>query len=190
MLVNTHKTIANNIYLSLDENKIYLNKNRFIWGNLKPDGASKYKFKRHYIRESLPMIIEKIEFLSSISEDDFGKIITKEKFSSEIGVVCHFLTDYFCLPHFERWEFKDSMKIHVTYEKDLNRLSKVYMPIRHKGICINEVKSFIMNLQRQYGKKKGYLRDLDYAYFVCYAIVNHIINSVKINTKVLIKNVV
>ncbi|MGL4772386.1 MAG: zinc dependent phospholipase C family protein [Clostridium sp.] len=188
-MINTHKAIATNIYYGLIENKEYINKNRFIWGNLKPDGASKYKLKKHYIKESLPMIVEKIEYLSSLSEEDFRGNISREKFSSELGVVCHFLTDYFCIPHFERWEFKDSMKDHIFYEKRLAQISKIYVPIRVKGVYIDDVENFIKELQVQYSKKKSYIRDLDYAYFVCNSIVNYVVNAIKINTKLSVRKV-
>lgn len=183
LMVNTHKRIATDIYHSLRENKSYINKNRFIWGNIKPDGASKYKLYKHYFKESFPIILKKINYLQALNEEDFNNEISKEKFSSELGVVCHFLCDYFCIPHYERWEFKDNMKEHVLYEKRLGRVSKFYTPIFSAYPKVEDFEEFILLLQDEYSKEKDYVRDLDFAYFVCNTIVNNVINSIKANSE-------
>lgn len=188
-MVNTHKRIGTDIYHSLRDNKSFINKNRFIWGNIKPDGASKYKLYKHYFKESSPIILEKIEYLSSLKEEDFGTEISREKFSSELGVVCHFLCDYFCIPHYERWEFKDNMKDHILYEKKLGKVSKFYTPIFSAYPKIGNVTEFIAIMQEEYAKEKDYVRDLDFAYFICNAVVNHVIESVKINSEEQIEKV-
>ncbi len=46
-------------------------------------------------------------------------IMVKSKFSEELGVVCHFLCDFFFeKPHNQRWEFKSK-----SCKKILNQLS-------------------------------------------------------------------
>ena len=68
MLIDTHIILANNILRQANGKKIYLiNRRRFIWGNIKPDCASKYKFKKHYYDESITMILDKIKELASLS---------------------------------------------------------------------------------------------------------------------------
>ena len=82
--------------------------------------------KKHYLDESYDMVRQKINFLSSLNLDNLYQYYTRAGLSQEIGVVCHFLTDFFCLAHSERWEFKHSMKIHIQYERNLTKVAKDY----------------------------------------------------------------
>lgn len=97
--------------------------------------VSTYKLKKHYMDESLEMILVKIRNLSALTENDINKWISISKFSQEVGVICHFLCDFFCIPHSERWEFKHSMNKHVRYEKDLAAAAKtVVLPKKRTDI--------------------------------------------------------
>lgn len=184
--MNTHMLLANNILIQANGKKVYLiNKNRFIWGNIKPDCASKYKLKKHYYNESIEMILEKICFLSSISISDVYYGYGKKKFSEELGVVCHFLCDYFCLPHNQRMEFKNAahIKNHVQYENTLAKVAKSYNQKDNinRNLSIEMIQEFIVENQREYEKEQGYLNDLDYAYYICNSVVNSILNQVSRN---------
>ncbi|MGG7178852.1 zinc dependent phospholipase C family protein [Clostridium paraputrificum] len=184
MLISTHKILATNILKHANGKKLYLiNKKRFIWGNIKPDCASKYKFKKHYYEESIDMIIDKINFLSSLSVRDIYFDYGKGKFSEELGVVCHFLCDYFCMPHNQRWEFKNSMKKHVHYENKLARIAKTYKVIDYIDTKLNmdEVREFIEKNRSKYEIEKSYKSDLNYSYYVCNSIINSLMNQILIN---------
>ncbi|MGL4109432.1 zinc dependent phospholipase C family protein [Clostridium sp. LP20] len=176
--------MATNILKHANGKKLYLiNKKRFIWGNIKPDCASKYKFKKHYYEESIDMIIDKINFLSSLSVRDIYFDYGKGKFSEELGVVCHFLCDYFCMPHNQRWEFKNSMKKHVHYENKLARIAKTYKVIDYIDTKLNmdEVREFIEKNRSKYEIEKSYKSDLNYSYYVCNSIINSLMNQILIN---------
>ena len=71
--------LATNIIDQANSKKVYLiNKNRFLWGNIKPDCASKYKFKKHYYDESIEMILDGVS--NSENKESFlviGKHETK-----------------------------------------------------------------------------------------------------------------
>ena len=68
MLINTHMLMGRKIYENMDyDKKALLKETQFIWGNIKPDCALKYKLMKHYKDESFLMIINKIEFLSNLS---------------------------------------------------------------------------------------------------------------------------
>jgi len=72
--MNTHFTIARSILENMDDNKsFFLSDKNFIYGNIKPDAFSKYKLKKHYMEESLDMVIEKIKNLSSLTLDYMTK---------------------------------------------------------------------------------------------------------------------
>lgn len=192
MLMTTHKMLAQDFIYNMDKNKkVLINQNHFIWGNIKPDCASKYKLKKHYMDESLDMVVNKIQFLSSLSIEDIYKNYSENKFSQELGVVCHFLCDFFCIPHNKRWEFKSAnvMKEHVMYEKDLSKVAKEFKIRKdiERSINSEEIRSYILYLQGEYEKVMEYDNDLDFAYYVCQSVINMILDEVMINEN--IKNI-
>lgn len=188
MMMNTHKSLAISFVKNVDLNKKFLiNDKHFIWGNLKPDSVSKYKFKKHYFDESFNMIVNKIQFLSSLSLDDIFIRYSVGKFNQELGVICHFLCDYFCIPHYQRWEFKSpgAVKDHVLYENDLNKFSKSYNVRKELNISLtcDDVRMYIYSLQKEYDGIVSYKKDLQYASHICNTIINLILDEVILNQK-------
>ena len=184
LLINTHKIIANNLLNIASGKKLYLiDSRRFIWGNIKPDCVSKYKFKKHYYNESIDMIVKKIEELSRLSISTIYFEYGKGKFSEELGVICHFLCDYFCLPHNQRWEFKNSMKKHISYENQLAKFIKQVNITNYinDDLRIKDIKGFIDINLKKYEKNTGYINDLSYSYYICNSVINTILNVVVMN---------
>lgn len=189
MMMNTHKALASMFIENVEMNKSFLiNDRHFIWGNLKPDSVSKYKFKKHYLDESLDMIVNKIRFLCSLSLDDIFIRYSIGKFNQELGVICHFLCDYFCVPHYQRWEFKSpgAVKDHVLYENDLNKFAKFYNVRKevNTSLTTDEIREYIIKLQKEYYGKIAYEKDLQYASYICNTVINLILDEVLLNQKI------
>lgn len=188
MMMNTHKALAQGFINGLEDDKAFIiSSGHFIWGNLKPDSASKYKFKKHYFDESFDMIVKKIEFLSSLTLDDIYIRYSIGKFNQELGVICHFLCDYFCVPHFQRWEFKSpgAVKDHVLYENDLNKYAKL-CTIRqdiNTSLTSEDIRKYIENLQKEYEGSVSYEKDLVYASHICNTVIYLILDEVILNQK-------
>ena len=194
-MINTHKIMGENILKYANSKSVYLiNKNRFIWGNIKPDCTPKYNMKKHYYAESIDMIIEKIVNLSSLTLEEVYYDVKLGKFSEELGVVCHFLCDFFCAPHYYRWEFKstNAVKQHMMYEQKLAKFCKNYKPAKiiNTNVTKKNVKEFIEELQNQYNGTISYYNDLVFSYYVCDSIINMILNNVFKNKALSNKNVV
>lgn len=188
MMMNTHKSLAISFIENVELNRQFLiNDKHFIWGNLKPDSVSKYKFKKHYFDESFNMIVNKIHFLSSLTVDDIYIRYSVGKFNQELGVICHFLCDYFCIPHYQRWEFKSpgAVKDHVLYENDLNKFTKSYILKKdiNTSITVEGIKKYIYNLQKEYNGIVSYEKDLQYASHICNTIINMILDKIVLNQK-------
>lgn len=181
----THVIIAKKIYNALDpQKKSIIKKKNFIYGNIKPDLASKYKLRKHYRKESYEVILEKIEKLSKINSlDEIQKKKYFCNFSQELGVICHFICDFFCVPHDERWEFKHSMFIHIAYEKKLNFIARKYSFEKNIDINLNsfdDVKNFLSAIYDDYKKDEyldTYKRDLKYSYNICLIIISKILDE-------------
>ena len=100
MFINTHKLIAKSIIDNIDEDKnFFIDENHFIYGNIKPDLPSKYFIQKHYMKESYDMIIYKVNSLCSLDLNCLSKYFSVGSLSQELGVICHFLCDFLCVPH-------------------------------------------------------------------------------------------
>ena len=182
-MINTHKVMAENIIKYANTKSVYLISNkRFIWGCVKPDCVPKYKFMKHYFDESIDMVVEKIMHLSSMTLEEIYYNMTVGKFSEELGIVCHFLCDFFCAPHYYRWEFKSTsaVKQHMLYEKKLAKLAKNFKQtgVINTNVRPRDTKEFILQLQKQYDGMLDYENDLTFSYYVCDSILNMILNNV------------
>lgn len=186
MLMSTHFIISKNVLNNLDSSKtFFISEKNFIYGNIKPDISSKYVLNKHYLEESLSMVFEKIKSLCQLSLDSLKKYFSISKLSQELGVICHFLCDFFTAPHSERWEFSHSMNKHMTYEKELASYAKEMdfssFDLNHK--IDHTVEEFFHTLYKKY-KSSGisYENDLKYSAYVCNVVIAHVLDSILINT--------
>lgn len=185
MLMNSHFLIAKSLLNNIDNNKLFfINEKHFIYGNLKPDAVPQYVFKKHYLNESFDTIAQKINYLCSLTIDSLSRYFSVSKFSQELGVICHFLCDFFCVPHSERWEFKHSMKKHMSYEKELSIVAKNSNLSIYKGDVItnNSFKDFFDILYTEYKSKLDYENDLFFSSYACNSVINYILDNILKNT--------
>ena len=185
MFVNTHILIGKSIVENINENKsFFISDKNFIYGNIKPDISSKYVLQKHYLEESLEMIFTKVEYLCTLNLDCISKYFSISKFSQELGVICHFLCDFFCVPHSRRWEMTHSMNKHITYEKELSIVAKETDLRKFKGdnIEANSFREFFNSIYLEYQSKTEYNNDLLFSNYVCNSVVNYILDAVLSNT--------
>ena len=185
MFVNTHILIGKSIVENINENKsFFISDKNFIYGNIKPDISSKYVLQKHYLEESLEMIFTKVEYLCTLNLDCISKYFSISKFSQELGVICHFLCDFFCIPHSRRWEMTHSMNKHITYEKELSIVAKETDLRKFKGdnIEANSFREFFNSIYLEYQSKTEYKNDLLFSNYVCNSVVDYILDAVLSNT--------
>lgn len=183
-MMKTHIIISKSLIENISEKNNYLiNEKNFIYGNIKPDILSKYKLKKHYLDESYDMIKRKILYMSSLDLNTLEENFNKASFSQEIGVICHFLADFFCVAHSERWEFRHSMKIHVKYESNLTKVAKDYNLKNSRTRNIDDIDEFFMKLYDEYKKNGNFEQnDLEYSAYICNTILNYILEKIIENT--------
>ena len=185
MLMSAHFLIANSILENIDNNKsFFISEKNFIYGNIKPDISSKYVFLKHYRTESLGLITFKVNYLCNLNLDSLSKYFSLSKFNQELGVICHFLCDFFCVPHSQRWEFKHSMKKHMLYERELSAIAKELNLSKFKGDVIthNSFEEFFHALYEEYINKSDYKNDLLFSSYACNSVVNYILDCILENT--------
>ncbi|RDY29483.1 hypothetical protein CHL78_001920 [Romboutsia weinsteinii] len=185
MLMSTHFTIAKSVIDNIDPTKsFFFSENNFIYGNLKPDAVSKYFLEKHYLDESYDMIKSKIEYLCNLTLDDISKYFSVSKISQELGVICHFLCDFFCVAHSQRWKLNHSMSKHIIYEKELHIAAKNTNLSKFKGDVISEgcFDTFFNKLYQEYITSIGCKNDLLFSTYICNSVVNHILDCILLNT--------
>lgn len=181
ILADTHKIIATKMYEDIyNIYNIKLNKDALLWGSVLPDIVPNYRFYRHYKKESLRFIsneIVKLIFISRfIDFDSYIEPIKIKLLSRKLGIISHYLSDFVCRPHAERWTFTTNMFKHINYEIKLNE----YAPnhdfkkniIQTPDIDIYQdrkiklrhlIEKYIENVIHEYSRGAGYDYDLNYA---------------------------
>ncbi|MDO5754678.1 MAG: zinc dependent phospholipase C family protein [Tissierellia bacterium] len=190
----THKIIAKELQQSiLEDQGIELNEKRVIWGAISPDFLPKYKIYRHYLEDSIHFVVNEIVGLIYFCRFFNPKKMTgfqRKILSTKVGVISHFLSDYVCLPHAERWTFDDHFKVHVAYEKELNQRAQGHdfqnaivdtasLSIDAFGAVLlkNIVREYIYDVVTEYQKEKSYKRDLNFALDFNRHIINFVFDT-------------
>lgn len=166
MFIPTHRIIANHIYENVsDRLDIKLNRIMLQYGNMKPDFTPSLKTIKHYKEPTFDFVLD--EIVSLIDDGLQQNLISINNFSVRLGVITHFLSDFFCLPHHDRDYFSDKLKEHMIYEKNLhykfkefNGLEKLKIP-GLTSLDKEGIRDFIEELHQEYiNSPKGYENDI------------------------------
>ncbi len=129
MLMASHTLIGKTISETLSGNlNIRLDESGFKYGCIKPDIVPRLRAIPHYMDCSMDFLIESMETLYN------GALITSpgalKTFSIELGVVTHYVADYFCFAHnHHRYSF---IPLHMIYE---NKLAQELAKTDLKTLC-------------------------------------------------------
>lgn len=194
---DTHQIIAKNIHKNIyDIYGIELDEKKLLWGSISPDILPKYKLHRHYKKESLDFVVNEIVKLIFICRlCDFNGVVDPiilKILSYTLGVISHYLSDFVCLPHAERWTFKRNMVKHINYESKLNEYA-LYHDFKKNVITVEDIdvfskrviklkpliKQFIEDVIDEYSIKTGYEHDLNYALSLSLKVSYFIIDIAK-----------
>lgn len=187
MLYKTHIEIGENTFNNIEgEGKLLIDKDSFLKGNVLPDISPRYRLKKHGRKQFEEIIYEKVKDLSSLKSEEVINKLGKEKFSIELGVICHFLCDFFSLPHEEEWGLKKSITLkHVLYEKNLHKVltKDVIIKDSYKILGNSNYKLFLEKALKDYREVYGYRSDLFFAMYLNNSIVRYILESIEENDK-------
>lgn len=164
IFADTHKIIASNIHGNIyDIYGIDLDKDKLLWGSIAPDILPQYKLHRHYQKESLNYVVNEIVKLIFISRYiEFNSRIDPiaiRVLSKKVGIISHYLSDFVCLPHAERWTFTKSMVKHINYESKLNDYSQ-HHDFKKNVIIIDDIDIFQNRIIKLRPMIKQYIRDV------------------------------
>ena len=134
LIVFSHIKVGNYYFHTIRKNaevSFKLRWGAFIFGNVFPD-ISKLAFRNHYYEDTKS--IYKCYQIKARNPEN-----TDRKRSMALGVVCHFLCDYFCKYHAKMPYTKQSMVLHTLYEVILHmRIENILFKRNTDLLDVNE----------------------------------------------------
>ncbi|MEA4894579.1 MAG: zinc dependent phospholipase C family protein [Oscillospiraceae bacterium] len=116
MKATSHFAVAHLLYASLQKRGIFLNRTAFAYGNIMPDQTPAMWVAPHFGKVCSRKTGEILAELSGRPVSNSGRI--GAEYSKKLGVMCHYICDYFCFAHNE--DFVGGVKQHMTYENELD----------------------------------------------------------------------
>ncbi|TCT14990.1 zinc dependent phospholipase C [Natranaerovirga pectinivora] len=187
MIIKTHMLIGKNAYQNIQEEyNIQLNKKYFMYGNIKPDITYTLSNKSHRLQDSLDFVLKEIDKLIMNDEKNI------ETFSMNLGVINHFLSDFFCAPHYYKGSYFKNIVKHLRYEFKLNEkfkemTKKNELSIKALDITGNlypNIVTTIHSLETEYQKASVNIEnDIKFAITLCTQINRQILNQIIIKNQ-------
>ncbi len=191
------KKIYEHIYLMYG---VKLKKYNLIYGSIKPDVSILFPKYPHYINDSLDSLCESVDMIIKSTHNQ--REVETRAFSRELGVVLHYMTDFFCMVHNDVNGKKHPTNYkHIAYEQSFQNklksfeLDEVREKIANsfydelKRINNTSLKSYIVYKHNKYMKEigKSYLYnsnnkkrniDINYSLGMPMIIASYIIDTI------------
>ena len=179
---------------------VKLKKYNLIYGSIKPDVSILFPKYPHYINDSLDSLCESVDMIIKSTHNQ--REVETRAFSRELGVVLHYMTDFFCMVHNDVNGKKHPTNYkHIAYEQSFQNklksfeLDEVREKIANsfydelKRINNTSLKSYIIYKHNKYMKEigKSYLYnsnnkkrniDINYSLGMPMIIASYIIDTI------------
>ena len=163
MIINTHILFSKLIFkYCLKELDFKLSKGIFMYGNIKPDLFSENTNNSHSLDDSTNAVQGYINKL-------LNNELTIQQFSLNLGMLCHYTCDFFCIYHRKEFTNVNIFK-HLIYEIQLHfklinlLITRRLKPFKNKGFPQKDILSIILEMQIKYLKEKNsIITDITYA---------------------------
>lgn len=130
------------------EYQISLPKTVFIWANCRPDYSVKYH-KIPHNKEPMKDTFERLAYEVSHCKWERDNILF---IADRLGVICHFLCDFFCYAHSP--SFSGSLKEHIAYESKVNHFLK-----ENSELCNRWTNSLLLDRETDVSKSLSWLEE-------------------------------
>ena len=198
------KHVAEHIFLVYG---VKLKRYSLIYGAIKPDASTIFAKYPHYISLSLDNLCETVDDLIETVEG--RNELETRAFARELGVVLHYIADYFCRVHNDVRGIRHPKNFrHIWYEQGLQRVIKKYelealreevtndLDYDIKKIDMISFKDYIIYKHNRYMKEAGkmYMKDnnkkkrridIVYSYKMELLISSYIVKKILDKTKLL-----
>ncbi|SDY40113.1 zinc dependent phospholipase C family protein [Tindallia californiensis] len=137
MIPQTHVIIANEIYHEVNRTlNLTLDKTQLVYGSIKPDIFSGIPKLKHFKPQSFDVICDEIQTISNSTLTNNQPYISY--LSQKIGVITHYIADYFCIPHNDRATYQNHFWEHLKYEGSLHKSFKEKEPFQTHAFELNQ----------------------------------------------------
>ncbi len=135
MRKKSHIALTTYLIQNIGDIELKRHKYSFYIGSLLPDCVPSFITKRHCIEDTFHNLKKEIEKITIYN--DINKGINSYYFL-KLGVITHFIADYFTYPHNSIYE--GNISAHCVYEKELKFALKEYIKV-----CTNNKEMYFMN---------------------------------------------
>lgn len=177
MRKKSHISLAKFIVDNMQVTDLMEHKNAFYIGSILPDLKPSFITKKHTIDETFDTLTDEIKKITIDYDIDKG---ISTYYARHLGVITHYLADYFTFPHNKI--FKGSISQHLRYEKELMDRLKEYITredVRRerrtgkKNLSIEEIIQLIQRAHKEYLKAlKAIKIDIQFIVDLCYRVVD------------------
>jgi hypothetical protein len=181
MKSTSHFAIAHLLYYSLREQGISLDRTAFAYGNIAPDYRPALAVTPHFGRVCTRNIEELSRELAQIPLDGSGTV--GAEYSKRLGMVCHYICDYFCLAH--NRSFLGGVKQHMLFENELDQYLRTHwkdLPENSAFERLSRSRGVHQLLGRLETEKSAYCKngysfenDLTCAFRACLAVISAVV---------------
>lgn len=177
MKSTSHFAVGHLLFNALEERNVFLNKTAFLYGNIAPDYIPHMVLTPHF-GKVCTRNAEEIARELARSHLPESRIAGAE-YSKMLGMMCHYLCDYFCFAHNK--EFTGSLRQHPAYENELDlHLRKNWRSLIELDPCaeLAASRSCVMAMRALEAEKATYSaagfsfdNDLRYAFTACCGMI-------------------
>lgn len=185
----THVLLGKHLYAYVKETfGILLDRDSFLLGNVLPDVCLNFLIRPHVLNNYSFCIQSRIQKLLGTKQPS---VVFDKSYSKQLGIICHYLSDYFCFPH--RQDYVGDIVSHVHYERDLYRYLQRAAILQPEALHISDgysetdeklIFSCLIKLQENYIKNEpSFENDITYTLKICAeALVRIISTSLQVRT--------
>lgn len=189
MRKKSHISLASFLMSSMQSEELVNHKKAFYIGSILPDCVPSFITRKHCIEDTFEIL--KDEIIKITDDYDMDKGITGY-YCRHLGVVTHYVADYFTFPHNEI--FTGTLREHCNYEKNLKLAFKAYVQsddakrnsMQHGAFqTVDEICDFIMQMHEEYLKAIKVIKiDCMYIVELCYKVVDAILQIFRVGMRI------
>ena len=182
MRKKSHISLANHMLNEFKDETLMAHTYMFQFGSLLPDLVPSFLTKKHQMDTTFDILEKKLRKVIEEYSGEDGLSMSRCK---DLGVITHYIADYFTLPHNKKC--KGNLKDHVSYEEVLKHAMRHYVGqknienqplIRMSMSSVDDICNFIKNCHVEYIKMTADGQDIDcrHSVEVCRQVLEAVIS--------------
>ncbi len=186
MRKKSHVSLANHILRELDQEDLVQHNMAVRFGSLVPDLVPSFLTRKHQFDTTFDIVRKKIEKIVNGYEGE-EKLSTMR--CKDLGVITHYIADYFTLPH--NTIFEGNLAAHCVYENDLKFALREYVHsdivdkhplIKVELNSVEEICTYIKECHENYLKEfhQNVHNDCVHIVEICRQVIEAIVRLLKI----------